>query len=73
MATSAMLKAGANEGASGENAICQTIKTVNIILGPISIIYSNSLLGEISQKIATAITEAEAEKFYFLLAGLTLP
>ena len=33
MATGAMLKAGANKGASGENAIVQTVKTVDVIIG----------------------------------------
>ena len=62
LATSSMLKAGANEGSSGENAICETTKKANMILGPLSIVHSNSMLGEITQKTATAILEADAEK-----------
>ncbi|MCL6477331.1 MAG: DUF3842 family protein [Peptococcaceae bacterium] len=62
LATAAMLKAGANEGASGENAICETVKKVNAVLGPLSIILSNAMLGEVTQRMATAIAEADAEK-----------
>src|SRR4030065_969038 len=45
MATGAMLKAGANKGASGENAIVQTVKTVDIIVGAMSIVLANSMMG----------------------------
>ncbi|WP_066638529.1 DUF3842 family protein [Desulfolucanica intricata] len=57
-----MLKAGANEVASGENAICVTVKDVDIIMGPISIIVANSMLGELTPKMAQAICEARAQK-----------
>lgn len=57
-----MLKAGANEVASGENAICVTVEDVDIILGPISIIVANSMLGELTPKMAQAIGEARAQK-----------
>ena len=62
LATALMLKAGANQGASGENAICVTVKKMEVILGPIAIIAANSMLGEITPKIALAIAEADAEK-----------
>lgn len=62
LATAAMLKAGASEGASGENAICETVKKADIVLGPLSIILANSMLGEVTQRTATAIAESEAEK-----------
>lgn len=62
LATAAMLKAGANEGASGENAVCLSVQKVDAVLGPVSIIMANSMLGEVTQKMATAIAEAEAEK-----------
>lgn len=62
LATAAMLKAGANEGASGENAICETVKKVDAVLGPLSIILSSSMLGEVTDRMATAIAEADAEK-----------
>ena len=62
MATALMLKAGADQGASGENAICETVRKADVILGPIAIILANSMLGEITPKIAQAIAEANAEK-----------
>jgi len=62
LATALMLKAGANQGASGENAICATVKKMDVVLGPIAIIVANSMLGEITPKIALAIAEADAEK-----------
>lgn len=62
MATSAMLKAGANKGASGENAIVQTVKSVDIIVGTISILLANSMMGELTPKMAEAIGSSYAMK-----------
>jgi hypothetical protein len=62
MATGAMLKAGANKGASGENAIVQTVKTVDIVIGTTSIILANSLMGELTPKMAEAIASSPAKK-----------
>lgn len=62
MATASMLKAGANEGASGENAVCYTVKKVDVVLGPVSVVLSNSMLGEVTPRMASAIAEADAEK-----------
>jgi NAD(P)-dependent dehydrogenase (short-subunit alcohol dehydrogenase family) len=62
MATGAMLKAGANKGASGENAIVQTVKTADILVGPISILLANSMMGELTPKMAEAIASAPALK-----------
>jgi len=63
MATGAMLKAGANKGASGENAIVQTVKTVDIVIGTISIVFANSMMGELTSKMAEAIASSPATKF----------
>lgn len=62
LATALLLKAGANEGASGESAICEGVKKADIIMGPLSIIVANSMLGEISPKMAQAVAEADAAK-----------
>ena len=62
LATSLMLKAGANEGATGENAIIHNACRVDIILGPIGIISANSLLGELTPLMAKAIAESPAKK-----------
>ena len=62
MATGAMLKAGANKGASGENAIVQTVKTVDIVIGTTSILLANSMMGELTPKMAGAIASSPAKK-----------
>ncbi len=61
-ATTRMMKAGANKGATGENAIVFTSQRVNLIVGPIGIIMANAMMGEVSPAIATAITTSEAVK-----------
>jgi len=63
MATGAMLKAGANKGASGENAIAQTVKTVDMIIGTIAITLANSMMGELTPKMAEAIASSPAKKY----------
>jgi hypothetical protein len=70
MATGAMLKAGANKGASGENAIVQTVKKVDIVVGTMSIVLANSMMGELTPKMAEAIASSPATKF---LLPLKLP
>jgi len=62
LATALMLKAGANEGASGENAIAYNSPKVDVIMGPIGIIAANSMLGELTPTIAKAIAESPAKK-----------
>lgn len=62
LATSMMLKAGANDGASGENAIVTNVADVDIIVGTISIIIANSMLGELTPNMAKAIGESKALK-----------
>lgn len=61
-ATMAMMKAKANRGASGENAICYTVKEADVIVGSMSIIMSNSMLGELTPRMAEAIASSRALK-----------
>ena len=61
-ALSQMLKAGADEGASGENAIVFNSPKVDVIMGPIGIIAANSMLGELSPHMARAVAESPAKK-----------
>jgi hypothetical protein len=63
MGTGAMLKAGANKGASGENAILQTVRSVDIITGAIGVILANSMMGELTPKMAEAIASSPAVKY----------
>ena len=62
MATGAMLKAGANKGASGENAIVQSVKTVDIVIGTVGIVMANSMMGELTPRMAEAIASTTAIK-----------
>ena len=62
IATAQMLKAGANRGASGENAIIHTVVTADLIIGPISITWANAMLGEMTPKMAEAVMSCTAPK-----------
>jgi hypothetical protein len=62
IATSAMMKSHANKGATGENAIIVSVKKVNVIIGPISVVIPNSMMGEVTTKISEAISDSEALK-----------
>jgi len=61
-ATAAMMKARANKGATGENAIIKNITKMDIIVGPLSIVLANAMLGELTPKMAEAIASADARK-----------
>ncbi len=61
-ATMNMIKAGADKGATGENSVVVCAKSAKIIIGPIGIVIADSLLGEITQKMAYAIGSSDAEK-----------
>ncbi len=61
-ATGAMLKAGANQAATGENAAVYNMKYADVILGPIGILVANGLLGEVTPRMAAALGECEALK-----------
>ncbi len=61
-ATSAMMKARANKGATGENSVIWNAKKVNMIIGPLSIVLSNAMLGEMTPRMAEAIASSNAKK-----------
>lgn len=61
-ATTAMLRARANKGATGENAIVWNAGRVDFITGPLSIVLPNGMLGELTPKMAEAITSSNAKK-----------
>ena len=63
IATAQMLKAGANRGASGENAIVQTAKSVDVILGPLGIVIAHAMMGEVTPGIAEGVAGSPAAKF----------
>lgn len=62
LATSLMLKAGAHEGASGENAIVYNAARADLIVGTIGILAANAMLGELSPAMARAVAESPARK-----------
>ncbi len=68
IATVQLLKAGANRGATGENAIVQTVKKTDIIIGPVGIIIAHAMMGEVTPKIAEAVAESPAKKLLIPLS-----
>ena len=62
LATSLMLRAGANEGATGENAVIVNAPRSDVIVGSVAIVAANSMLGELTPRMARAIAESPAEK-----------
>jgi len=68
IATAQMLKAKANRGASGENAIVQTVGSVDIIIGPIGIVMAHSMMGEVTAAMAEAVSASPAPKFLIPLS-----
>jgi hypothetical protein len=62
IATSAMMKAGADFGATGENPTIVNCKDADIIVGPLGIVVADSLLGEITPAMSVAIGQSSAQK-----------
>lgn len=62
MATAGMIKAGADQGATGESAIIYNCRDADLILGPIGIVLAYSMLGEVSPAIAQAVSESKAAR-----------
>ena len=60
VATQAMLKAGAKNGATGENPVVVACRKADVIIGPIGIVIADSLLGEITEKMALAVSKSAA-------------
>jgi hypothetical protein len=69
IAANSMMKAGANRGASGENAVALSVREADIIIGPISIVIPNSMMGELTTKMAEAIAGTKAQKILLPLAN----
>ena len=62
IATAAMIKAGADKGATGENPVLVACRNADIIVGPIGILSADSLMGEITPAMAAAIGQSSAKK-----------
>ncbi|MEG0943184.1 MAG: DUF3842 family protein [Angelakisella sp.] len=62
MATAAMIKAGADVGATGENPVVVNSATADIIAGPMGIVLADSMLGEFTPKMAAAVAKSNAQR-----------
>lgn len=62
LATSAMLKAGADNAATGENPVVFGAARAQLILGPVGIVLPNAMLGEITPRMAEAVASSPAQK-----------
>lgn len=63
VATSAMLKAGADFGATGENPVVRNVADADGVLGPVGIVVANAILGEVTPAMAEAVGSCRAKKF----------
>ena len=62
IATAQMLKARANRGASGENAIVRSVAQADIIVGPMGIVLAHAMMGEVTPSMAEAVAASPARK-----------
>lgn len=62
IATSTMLKAGADFGATGENPVIANCRNADIIVGPVGIVIADSLVGEVTPLMAASIGQSPAQK-----------
>ncbi|MCQ2575894.1 MAG: DUF3842 family protein [Treponema sp.] len=62
VATSAMLKAGADHAATGENAVVVCSRDADFIIGPIGIVIADAMFGEITSKMAVAVGQSSADR-----------
>ena len=61
-ATASMMKAGAKNAATGENPVTVACRKADVIIGPIGIVIADSLLGEVTEKMALSISRANASR-----------
>ncbi len=62
VATTAMLKAGADHAATGENAVIVGCRKADIIIGPVGIVIADALYGEITPAMALAVGQSSAKR-----------
>ena len=61
-ATAVMLKGGADQGATGENAVAVCSRSADVIVGPIGIVIADAMLGEITPRMAAAVAQSGARR-----------
>ena len=62
LATAAMLKAGADYVATGENPVIVASRDADVIIGPIGIVIADSMIGEVSPAMALAVCQSRAKR-----------
>lgn len=62
LATSGMINAGADQGATGENAVIVQCRSADVIIGPIGITLADAMLGEITPRMAVAVGASDAHR-----------
>lgn len=62
LATSGMINAGADQGATGENAVMVQCRSADVIIGPIGITLADAMLGEITPQMAVAVGASDAHR-----------
>ncbi len=68
IATAQMLKARANRGASGENAIVETVAKADVVIGTLGIVMAHSMMGEVTPRMAEAVSRSSARKILIPLS-----
>ena len=68
IATAQMLKARANRGASGENAIVRTVGQADVVIGTMGILLAHSMMGEVTPRMAEAVSGCQAVKLILPLS-----
>ena len=61
-ATGAMLRAGADQAATGENAVLVACRKADVIIGPVGIVIADSMIGEVSPAMALAVCQSRAKR-----------
>ena len=61
-ATTAMLRSGADEGATGENAAVVCCRRADVIIGPVGIVIADAMLGEVTPRMAVAVGQSAAKR-----------
>ncbi len=62
IATAQMMKARANRGATGENAVITSVAQADVIIGPLGIVLANAMMGEVTPAMAAAVASCRARK-----------
>lgn len=62
IATTSMLKGGADTAATGENAVFVAVRKADVIVGPLGIVVADSLGGEITPAMANAVAQSDAKR-----------